>query len=254
MRSLDVVSPVITLSVLACVAILSGCKPTAQQAQGTAATEQSAGQQTPALSEAETRFGVSPKLDKRVTYQPDVIVMEHGAEAIRSLSADGFTWVIDANAPGAAEIQPDKIMFATGRVVGRVLKVARRGNDLDVTLGPVELTDVIEEAHIDYTGAIDPATMIVYAGPPGYPGSFIDLDAPDPSAADTAGFPCGSPPFAVMKVAYVEPTASHRGGGGCDPGSEYGAGKFRFVGTAPSAGIAADVAAMLLNGFQIVPM
>jgi hypothetical protein len=158
------------------------------------------------MSEAETRFGVSPRLDKRVTYQPDVIVMEQGAEAIREPSTDGFTWTIDANAQGASDIEPGKIVFATGRVVGRVLKVARKGNNLDVTLGPVELTDVIQEAHIDYNGTIDPAKMIVYVAPPGYPGTFLDRDAPDPAAADTASVRRPSPSATIKAF-----TASRRG-------------------------------------------
>jgi hypothetical protein len=257
MRSLKVLSSIVALSVLAGVSILSACKPSTQQTQGNDGVQKSASSQMAALSEAEARYGVSPKLDKRVTYQPEVIVMEHGAEAIRSQSADGFTWAIDANAQGATEIRPDKILFATGRVVGRVLKVMRKGNELDVTLGPIELTDVIKEAHIDYSGAIDPAKMIVYAGPTNYPGAFIDRDAPAPNAADTAGFPCGAAPYAAMRVAYFERTANDRGVGGCERSSEYGKGEFRTVGTPPAgpapARIAADVAALLLNGFQIVP-
>jgi hypothetical protein len=114
----------------------------------TASTDPAAGHTTSSdsakLSEAEIRYGASPKPDSRVTYRPNVIVMERGAEAIRSQSPDGFTWSIDANAPGASDIQPDKILFATGRVVGRVLKVERKGSNFDVTLGPAELTDIFE--------------------------------------------------------------------------------------------------------------
>ena len=184
MRLLKPLPSLIAISLLASAALLLGCQRAGQPS--TAVPDPSAGSPLAALSAAETRYGVSPKLDKRVTYQPDVIVMEHGAEAIRGPSTDGFTWAIDANAQGASDIQPDKIVFATGRVVGRVLKVVRKGNDLDVTLGPVELTDVIKEAHIDYSGAIDPAKMIVYVAPAGYPGTSVDRDAPDPAAADTA--------------------------------------------------------------------
>lgn len=138
-------------------------------------------------SQAERRFGISPTLNKDVKYQPDVVVMEHGAEAIRSRSADGMTWTIDANAPGASAIKRDKIMFATGRAVGRVLAVEQKGGDLAVTLGPVELTDVFEELHVSYHGAIDPAKMIAdYA--PDYPGSYVDLDAPAGQSSQSGGY------------------------------------------------------------------
>ena len=136
------------------------------------------------MTDAEIKYGVSPTRNKDVTYQDDVIVMEHGAEAIRSLSSNGLTYTIDGNAPGAKDIQPDKILFATGRVVGRVLEVKRSGNDVAVTLGPIELTDVFKEAHISYHGTLDPDQMIVYQAPPEYPGTFIDQDAADPNAAD----------------------------------------------------------------------
>ena len=136
------------------------------------------------MTAAEIKYGVSPTRNKDITYQDDVIVMEHGAEAIRSLSSNGLTYTIDANAPGAKDIVKDKILFATGRVVGRVLEVKRSGNDVAVTLGPIELTDVFKEAHISYHGTLDPDKMIVYQAPPDYPGTFIDQDAPDPNAAD----------------------------------------------------------------------
>lgn len=89
-----------------------------------------------------------------------------------------MTWTIDANAPGAAAIQVDKILFATGRAVGRVLKVDRGGVDLAVTLGQVELTDLLDEAHISHHGTLDPADMIVYVGSPDYPGAMFDANAP----------------------------------------------------------------------------
>jgi hypothetical protein len=134
------------------------------------------------LTDAEIRYGVSPTRNSQVTYQDDVIVMEHGADAIRSQSSDGLTWTIDASAPGAQDIQPDKILFATGRVVGRVLAVERIGSDLAVTLGPMELTDVIKDAQITYSGALDLDKMTVYMAPD-YPGTFTDRDAPEEQSA-----------------------------------------------------------------------
>jgi hypothetical protein len=167
---------------------LSACNgPTPATRQGSPAAPAAAAK-SPTQNEAEVRFGVSPTRNSQVTYQPGVIIMEHGAEAIRSESADGFTWTIDAKAPGAAEIERDKILFATGRMVGRVLLVKREGDELAVTLGPVELTDLIAEAHIDYQGPLDPTTMIVYVAAPGYPGSFLK-DAPAADSTDSADPP-----------------------------------------------------------------
>ena len=139
----------------------------------------------PVLSDAEVRFGSSVEPNSQITYQPDVIVLARGAEAIKSQSPDGFSWTLDANAPGASGIQRDKILFATGRIVGRVLKLERRGADLAVTLGPVELTDVFKEAHISYQGTLNPADAIVYLAPPDYPGTYLDRNAPAKVASNT---------------------------------------------------------------------
>jgi hypothetical protein len=177
--------------IAATLTFLSACggpAPSAPQASPAAPTTANApatASKSAAQQEAEIRFGVSPTRNSQVTYQPDVIIMEHGAEAIRSENDDGFTWNIDANAPGAADIKRDKILFATGRMVGRVLAVKREGDELAVTLGPVELTDLFKEAHIDYQGPIDPTTMIVYVAAPGYPGTF-QKDAPQKDDTDDA--------------------------------------------------------------------
>lgn len=157
----------------------NGSQQTASAGSPTGQTDQST-----KLSDAEIKYGVSPTQNSQITYQPDVIVMEHGAEAIRGISSNGLSYTIDANAPGAKDIQQDKILFATGRVVGRVLEVKRGGDGVAVTLGPVELTDVFKEAHISYHGTLDTDQMIVYRAPPDYPGTFIDQDAPDPNLAD----------------------------------------------------------------------
>ena len=95
------------------------------------------------LSDAELRYGVSPTKSDAVTYQDNVVLMEHGAQAIHSESPDGTTWTLDASAPQVADLQPGKIMFASSRPVGRVLAVSRTGSEVSVVIGPVELTDVI---------------------------------------------------------------------------------------------------------------
>jgi hypothetical protein len=176
------------VALLAALAAVAGCKRTAQPSPAGAATEQTVATLAPALSEAERRFGVSPTFNKDVKYQPAVIVMERGAEAIRANSSDGLTWTLDANAPHAAEIERDKILFATGRAVGRVLSVERKGDTLAVTLGPVELTEVFEELHISHHEALDPSKMIAYYAPDA-PGTYTDLDARAEPSSNLLGAP-----------------------------------------------------------------
>ena len=188
----------IGVALLAAGALVGGCSrhaPPAGAVTGTPASAPAASstptrgtesEQTPALplSEAERSFGVSPTFNKDVKYQPDVIVMEHGADAIRANSSNGVTWTLDANAPHATEIRNGKILFATGRAVGRVLAVERKGDTLDVTLGPAELTDIFEELHISYHGTLDPSKMIAYYAPDAI-GTYTDLNAPEQPSAET---------------------------------------------------------------------
>ncbi len=118
------------------------------------------------LTEAEQKYGIAPVPDNTVTYQPDVIVVGGGAEAIRSQDPNGFRWTIDGDAPHANELVPGKVFFMTGRAVGRVLDVRKEGANLIVTVGPVTLTDVIREAHIHIANMpIDFGEAIAYRSP-----------------------------------------------------------------------------------------
>src|SRR5690242_15370968 len=49
------------------------------------------------LSESEMKYGIAPRHSSTVEYQPDVIVMEHGDKAIRSIASNGMEWEFDAN-------------------------------------------------------------------------------------------------------------------------------------------------------------
>jgi hypothetical protein len=114
------------------------------------------------LTPNELKWGISPTRNDKVTYQPDVIIMEHGSDAVRAMATNGMTWTIDATAPGADQIAVDKILFATGRVMGRVLKVDHTPTGLAVTLGPVAITDVIKDCNIKSDQPIDIGQAVVY--------------------------------------------------------------------------------------------
>jgi hypothetical protein len=118
------------------------------------------------LSESERKYGIAPIPDKSVTYQPDVIVVGGGADAIRGQSSTGFIWTIDAHAPHADELATGKVFFMTNRAVGRVLEAHKSGDDLVITLGPVDITDIISEAHIHIVNMpIDLREALAYTAP-----------------------------------------------------------------------------------------
>lgn len=88
---------------------------------------------------------------------------------VRSVSGDSLTWSIDARAPHLDELRPGKVMFLTGRAVGRVLDLERRGDVVAVTLGPVDLNEVISDGNVSISSPLDFAAMTLqtYAGVPG---------------------------------------------------------------------------------------
>ncbi|HEY2779323.1 MAG TPA: hypothetical protein VGI90_01000 [Steroidobacteraceae bacterium] len=126
------------------------------------------------LTPTQVKFGIAPKRDPSVEYQPNVIVMEQGDKAIKSIAGDGMSWTFDANAPQVSDFQEDKIVFATGRAVGRVLALKKDGDSVTVILGPVTLGEIIKNGNFAYDGPIALDSVIAYSAP----------DYPEPPPAD----------------------------------------------------------------------
>lgn len=122
------------------------------------------------MTPSERAYGRSPELSPDVEYRPGVIVMPHGDKAIKSIASDGITWTFDANAPQVSDFQVGKIVFATGRAVGKILGMTRNGNNVSVYLGPILLTDVIKRGRFVMEQPIDPDKIISYVAPD-YPGT-----------------------------------------------------------------------------------
>jgi hypothetical protein len=128
------------------------------------------------LTESERKFGIAPKRGPKVEYQPDIILMEQGDKAIRSIGTDGMTWTFDANAPHVSEFQMGKIVFATGRAVGRIIYMKREGDEIKAILGPIQLNDVIRNGSFAMDSPIDLNNVIVVTAP----------DMPEPREAAAA--------------------------------------------------------------------
>src|SRR6185437_12113726 len=128
---------------------------------------------------------VGTPLDPRVVYAPDVILMEEGDKAIKMAASDGMTWVFDASAPHVNELQEGKIVFATGRAVGRIGQITRAGGTVTVKLAPVQITEVIHQGHFLIDSNFRPQDLIVYTAPD-FP-SVLDL-SPPPSAKPTTAW------------------------------------------------------------------
>jgi hypothetical protein len=117
------------------------------------------------MTASEQQYGISPKRGPGIVYKDDIILMEHGDRAIRSYSSNGLGWTFDANAPQVSDIQVGKIVFATGRAVGRVLAMQREGDQVSVILGPVQLTDLVQRGKFLYDQPLDLNQAVVVATP-----------------------------------------------------------------------------------------
>ncbi len=117
------------------------------------------------LTATERKYGMAPKRDARVTYQEGVILMEHGDQAIREAMTDGMTFTFDARAEHVAEFAEGKIIFATGRVVGRVGQLNRDGDTVTVKLAPVQITEIVKKGTFMMHSDFNPKDLIIYMAP-----------------------------------------------------------------------------------------
>jgi hypothetical protein len=90
-------------------------------------------------------YGRAPHPAAGVALQPDVVLVAGGGASVRGVSADGFTWILDPDAPGADDLGVGVVMFVTERGVGRVIDSRIIEDDLVVTIAPVEITEVIRD-------------------------------------------------------------------------------------------------------------
>jgi hypothetical protein len=132
------------------------------------------------MTASELQYGVAPKRDPRVTYAPDIILMEQGDQAIRIAGRDGMTWSFDAKAPHVDEFQEGRIVFATGRAVGRVVKMSSNGTLVTVKLAPVQITEVVKEGHFLIDSDLDVKSLITYEAPD-FP-ALMDLNETQPNS------------------------------------------------------------------------
>lgn len=155
---------------------------------GDAPTRQLAGR---SVSDAEYRFGAAPESPSdTLAYQPNVVLVGGGPAAVREMSGDGLQVTLDPSAAGVSDLALDQVLFASGRVVGRVLAIEDSDRGRTVTLGPVALTDVYETLSFDTSTDIDPASLAIYSAPDMVnPVEPIDLLPDEEVAADDGTSP-----------------------------------------------------------------
>lgn len=118
-------------------------------AMTTSATASGCSQEGEREPNAAPRYGYAPSADGPTVYQPDVVLLTTGSDAIRSVSPNGLTYTLDAAAPGVDKLEVGKVVFATSQCAGRIVQISRAGGpDVTVTLAPVELTEIVKDGDI----------------------------------------------------------------------------------------------------------
>lgn len=172
---------------------------------------------TPGAADAAGLYGFGPQPDPSVTYQPDVVLIGGGPDAIRGVSRDGLTWSVDARAQGVEQLVPGKVMFATSYAVGRVISVRPAGDTVDITLAPVDIGEVISDAHLVFDQAVPLEALSIYDAPQ-IEGGYEDVQSDELTAtpapgADTGGSYGAAPELiATAASARVPPSGPQSSG------------------------------------------
>ena len=119
--------PIVAGSLVVICAVAGCAQGKAAQSTGGASGAAGGAGAISAASVQQLRYGAIPTRNSAVTYQPDVVIVDGGADAVRSVSSDGLTWIIKGNAGHAKELAVGKILFVTSRSAGRVLAVEPDG-------------------------------------------------------------------------------------------------------------------------------
>lgn len=166
--------------VLACVVgPLNGC--TSARGGGSAT---GGGGQGSGSAKAVASYGYGPSHDASIAYQPDVVLIGGGPDAIRAVSGNGLTWTIDGSAAGARDLAVGKVMFASSHAVGRVVALRTVGSNVVATLAPVNLTDLLRHGSLNINQSIDPAALQVHRYPD-LPGGALSTPSAVPGQSAT---------------------------------------------------------------------
>ena len=189
---------------------------------------------------AEDRYGRGFGRDGSIKYADDVVLIDEGPRAVKEANTDGLHFTLTKSAGEKAEV--GKVLLVSGRVAGRVLAKENVGGDVRVALGPVELTDIIEDGELRYDGDVDPRTLGFRAAPQlpsdvpikllpeeGTASSdAIPTEPSDSSSSETSRGIVSLPP--VQPIAAMLPTQSGGLAGGAQGLPDFGSQFFTPVG------------------------
>jgi hypothetical protein len=125
----------------------------------------------------------------QVTYQPNAVVFDVKTteSALKGMSQDGVTYVLDAASP-AAKLKPGSVLFLYGIAIRKVASVRTEGSNVVVTTSDADITDLIKDGHIHWRVPLD--FSIVAAQPqPAMPTSWLENLIASPAEAGESESP-----------------------------------------------------------------
>ena len=175
-----------------CVLLLSGCVQTGPAKSADPFTKSA------------IKYGLAPMEDAGTTFQSDVVIVGGGGASVVGETADGLTWYLDPNAPRANELAVGKVMFVTGRGVGRVVDIRHKAGTLAVTIAPVSITDVIRDGDFATDHPVAMNKVVVQVTPKAFwaDPDVLNADGPQTTAefsgSTSGGHASATPPIASL--------------------------------------------------------
>jgi hypothetical protein len=108
------------------------------------------------------------KVVYQVKYQPETVVFDQKSteRAFKTLGSDGSTFTLNGAEPAVRQLKPGSVLFLYGVALRRVTGVATQGSDVVVTTTQADLTDAIQDGHIQWEVPVDFTVGTAMATPP----------------------------------------------------------------------------------------
>lgn len=169
-------------------------------------------------TEPEFKYGLNVHPDPSVRFADDVVVVPNGAQAVRGVTADGLTWTLDPGASAVDQLQTGKVMFLTANGVGRIIHVDKADAGVQVTIAPVELTEVITDGEFGGKDlALDVSQSITYSTGE-QPWTVTDLGPSEDASGSQGPSESGSPDTSPAPSSSPSASAGHVRLAAFDPG------------------------------------
>ena len=117
------------------------------------------------LTGNELRYGASPSSGGPIVYQPDVVLVGGGADAVVAVSGDGILWLLRGNAPNVSSLRQGDVVLISSFGAGRVLAVQSEGANVLVAIGPAALTDIIRDGTLTTAAPVGVTSFEAYQTP-----------------------------------------------------------------------------------------